>query len=577
MARRVPLAANPLLKVKIPPWRSRLLMGIMASAFLVLAGRVVWLQVLSNDFLKKQGESRFARTMELPATRGKIVDRNGIVLASSLPAKAIWAIPEDVKADRASLAALAKLLQISEADLRKKLATEDRSFVYLKRQVESDAAKKIAELKLEGIHQRGEYKRYYPEGESTAHVVGFTNVEDLGQEGIELARQKELAGKAGSRRVIKDRLGRVIEDLRAVQPPNDGKDLSLSIDTKVQFLAYNALRETVREHNAKAGAVVVLDVKTGEVLALANWPTYNPNNRQGLQGGQLRNRSITDIFEPGSTIKPFTAAMALEAGFVRPMTTINTAPGKLTIGRSTIGDAHPHGLLTVEQIVQKSSNVGTVKISNDVSSQKMWETFTALGFGQVPSIGFPGAVAGKVHPYKKWRPIEKATMSYGYGLSVSLMQIARAYSVFARDGDMITPTFFKQEEQATGAQVFKPDTAKAVRKMLEMAAGPEGTAPLGRVEGYRIAGKTGTARKREEGQYTQKYIASFVGFAPVSAPRIVVAVMIDEPSNGKYYGGEVAAPVFAKITGDTLRTLRVQPDAPFEVKIAPTTVVKESI
>jgi cell division protein FtsI (penicillin-binding protein 3) len=578
MARRVPHVANPLLKVKIPAWRSRALMGVMAAGFLVLGGRAVWLQVMTNDYLKRQGESRFARNLELPATRGKILDRNGIVLASSLPAKAIWAIPEDVNATRAQLLELSKLLGMPEAELDKKLKQEDRDFVYVKRQVDIDQAQKIAALKIAGIYQRNEYKRYYPEGDSTAHIVGFTNIEDIGQEGIELSQQKMLAGKSGSRRVIKDRLGRVIEDIEAIQPPYDGKEVNLSIDTKIQFLAFNALRDTVREHKAKAGAVVVLDVVTGEVLAMANWPTYNPNNRIGMQGAQLRNRTMTDTFEPGSTMKPFTAALALESGQVKPHTTINTAPGKLTIGSATIGDSHAYGVLTVEQIIQKSSNVGTAKMALEMSSQKMWEMYTALGFGQAPNLGFPGAVAGRVRPFKTWKPIEKATMSYGYGLSVSLMQLARSYSVFAREGDMIAPVFFKQEGHATGVQVFRPETAKSVRKMLELAAGSEGTAPLSRVEGYRVAGKTGTARKRVETGYTaSKYVASFVGFAPVSAPRIVVAVMIDEPGAGKYYGGEVAAPMFSRIVGDTLRAMRVAPDAPFALKIAPTQAVKESI
>jgi cell division protein FtsI (penicillin-binding protein 3) len=333
----------------------------------------------------------------------------------------------------------------------------------------------------------------------------------------------------------------------------------------------------VREHRAKAGAAVVVDVKTGEVLALANWPTYDPNNRAQLTGAQLRNRVITDTYEPGSTMKPFSVAMALESGRVRPTTVIDTSPGKLTIGTATIGDAHRYGLLTVEQVLQKSSNVGTVKMALQLAPQAMWEGFTSLGFGQSPHIGFPGAVAGRVRPHKTWKPIEQATMSYGHGISVSLLQMARAYTVFARDGEMIPLTMLRSETPAVGVRVFKPETALSVRKMLEMAAGPQGTAPAAQIPGYRVGGKTGTAHKQEHGVYQNKYIASFVGFAPVSNPRFVVAVMIDEPTAGKYYGGIVAAPVFARITGETLRAMRVSPDAPFTTLILPAEPVRESL
>ena len=377
--------------------------------------------------------------------------------------------------------------------------------------------------------------------------------------------------------MIKDNLGRVIEQVGSGIEPQDGGDLALSIDTRIQFLAFNALRDAVREHRAKAGAAVVVDVKTGEVLALANWPTYDPNNRAQLTGAQLRNRVITDTYEPGSTMKPFSVAMALEYGRVRPTTVIDTSPGKLTIGTATIGDAHRYGPLTVEQVLQKSSNVGTVKMALQLPPQTMWEGFTSLGFGQSPHIGFPGAVAGRVRPHKTWKPIEQATMSYGHGISVSLLQMARAYTVFARDGELIPLTMLRSDTNAVGVRVFKPETAQAVRKMLEMAAGPQGTAPAAQISGYRVGGKTGTAHKQEHGVYQNKYIASFVGFAPVSSPRFVVAVMIDEPTAGKYYGGIVAAPVFARITGETLRAMRVAPDAPFTTLILPAEPVRESL
>jgi cell division protein FtsI (penicillin-binding protein 3) len=576
MARPVRLTRNALLVTKLPAWRSRFLLGLVAFAFVSLALRAFWLQALSNDYLQKQGAVRYERTLEIPATRGKIVDRAGVVLASSLPAKAIWADPDDVIASPEKRAQLAKLLGMDLKELERKLAGE-KNYVYLRRQVDAGVAQRIAELKIPGVHQRDERKRHYPEGETVAHVVGFTSVEDAGQEGFELSQQRQLAGRAGSRRVIKDNLGRVIEQVGSGIEPQDGGDLALSIDTRIQFLAFNALRDAVREHRAKAGAAVVVDVKTGEVLALANWPTYDPNNRAQLTGAQLRNRVITDTYEPGSTMKPFSVAMALEYGRVRPTTVIDTSPGKLTIGTATIGDAHRYGPLTVEQVLQKSSNVGTVKMALQLPPQTMWEGFTSLGFGQSPHIGFPGAVAGRVRPHKTWKPIEQATMSYGHGISVSLLQMARAYTVFARDGELIPLTMLRSDTNAVGVRVFKPETAQAVRKMLEMAAGPQGTAPAAQISGYRVGGKTGTAHKQEHGVYQNKYIASFVGFAPVSSPRFVVAVMIDEPTAGKYYGGIVAAPVFARITGETLRAMRVAPDAPFTTLILPAEPVRESL
>ena len=575
MSRGVPFAANPLLEVKLPAYRSRLVMLLVALAFLALVIRAVWLQTVSNDFLQRQGESRYARTIELPASRGQVLDRNGVVLAKSLPARAVWASPEDFKATPEQLARLAKLLEMPERELRRRLADEDKTFVYLKRQVEAAVAEQVAELKIPGVHQRKEYKRYYPEGEALAHVVGFTNVEDAGQEGIELAHDRLLAGAVGSRRVIRDRLGRVIEDVGAIREPRNGRDLQLSVDTKIQYHAFSALREAIATHKAKAGAVVVLDARTGEVLALANLPTYDPNERRQLSGAQLRNRVITDTFAPGSTMKPFTTALALEAGKFKPSTLIDTAPGKLKIGSATIGDTKPHGTLTVEEVLQKSSNVGTVKMAMTMPPQQMWDMFAGVGFGQPPQIGFPGAVAGRVRPHRSWKPIEQATMSYGHGISVSLVQLARAYTVFTADGRVLPLSMLRSDEAPAGVQVFSPKTARAVSHMLEMAAGPGGTAPKAQVPGYRVAGKTGTAYKQENGRYVRKYIASFVGYAPVSDPRLVVAVMIDEPSAGQHYGGQVAAPVFSRIVGDALRALGVPPDAPSSNQIVPAAPVQE--
>jgi cell division protein FtsI (penicillin-binding protein 3) len=576
MARPVSFSSNALLKTRLPAWRSRFLLGLIAVAFVALGLRAFYLQAWTNAYLQKQGAVRYERTLEVPATRGKIVDRHGAVLATSLPARAIWAIPEDVEAPRAKLAELARLLNIEQRELDRKLA-EDKTFVYIRRQVESDVAARIAALGIPGIHQRNETKRHYPAGETVAHVVGFTNVEDVGQEGFELSQQARLAGKPGVRRVIKDNLGRPIEERGSGREPQVGLDLALAIDSRIQYATYSALRDSVAEHRAKAGAVVVIDVVTGEVLALSNWPTYNPNTRHNLTGAQLRNRVITDIFEPGSTMKPFTAALAIETGRVRPTTLIETSSGRITIGSHTISDVKAYGTMSVEQVVQKSSNVGTVKMALQLPPQQMWEMFMSLGLGQAPQVGFPGAVAGRVRPYKSWKPIEQATMSYGHGMAVSLLQLARAYSVFARDGELIPLTMLRADGPAPGARILRADTAQAVRQMLELAAGPQGTAPLAQVAGYRVAGKTGTAHKLEGGRYVNKYVASFVGFAPVSNPRVIVAVMIDEPSAGKYYGGQVAAPVFSRVVEDALRALRVPPDAPFSTLIVPAEPVKESV
>ena len=575
MGRSINYSASPLLASRTPVWRSKFIVAILAVAFAGLAGRAAYVQVFGNDFFQRQGEVRFARTLELPANRGRVLDRNGLILASSVVAQSIWAIPEDVDRADPKLRQLAKLLDMPLADLRKRLADEDKTFVWIKRQVDEPVAKDIAALGIKGIYQRREYKRQYPEGEAAAHVVGFTNVEDIGQEGVELAFNRQLAGKSGSRRVIKDRLGRVVEDVRDVVPPVDGPDLQLSIDSKVQYFAYQKLKDAVQLHKARAGSVMVIDTLTGEVLALANYPSYNPNRRLNLSGEQLRNRVLTDSFEPGSTMKPFIAALALEKGLVTPNTPINTAPGRITIGGSTISDSHPNDVLTVSQVIQKSSNVGTVKMAMQMSPREMWETYAQAGFGQKPQVPFPGAVTGRLRPYKTWRPIEQATMSYGYGLSTSLFQLAQAYTIFARDGELIPLTLQKSDEQTTGVRVFSAKNAVAVRQMLGLAAGPGGTGSRAQTMGYSVGGKSGTARKQEgKGYAEKKYRSWFVGLAPVEAPRIVVAVMLDEPSDGQYFGGVVAAPVFSETVQQTLRILGVQPD--MNVKPQIVTDVEES-
>ncbi len=562
-------AESPILQLRLPAWRSRLMALLILSCFGVLLGRSFYLQVLNNDFLQEKGESRYRRDLEVSASRGRIADRNGDVLAISTPMKSVWAIPADARLTPEQTKQLAQLLEIDGKELARKLAS-DKSFIFLQRQIPPDVAERIAALKLPGIGQNKEYRRYYPTGEMTAHMVGFTGVDDKGLEGVELAFQSQLLGHPGSRSVIKDRRGQIVEDVGSIKPPQDGRDIRLSLDSKIQYLAYSQLKQAIADNKAKAGGVVVLDARTGEILALANWPTYNPNNRESLSGAQLRNRAVTDTFEPGSTLKPFTAALALEKGKFRFDSIIDTSPGRLTIGKATISDSRPHGLLTVAQIIQKSSNVGLAKMAATLAPQEMWDMFDAVGFGQVPRLGFPGEVGGRLRPWKTWRPIEQATMSYGHGISVSLMQLVRAYTVFARDGDLIPLTLTRAESSfVQGVPVFSPQAAREMRAMLEMAVQPGGTAPKAQIPGYRVAGKTGTAHKLEGGQYANKYVSSFVGFAPASDPRLIVAVMIDEPGTGRHFGGDVAGPVFAAVMSGSLRTLGIAPDAPLQVAQSP--------
>jgi len=559
--RVVAYSSSPLLASRTPVWRSKLIVGGIALGFLGLAGRAAWIQVFGNDFYLKQGEVRFARTLELPANRGRILDRNGLLLATSVPVPSIWAMPEAVEHDEAKLAQLAKLLEMPLPELTRRLSRDEKSFVWLKRDVDEAVAREIAALDLKGIYERKEYRRQYPEGEAAAHVVGFTNIEDKGQEGIELAFEKQLAGRPGSRRVIKDRLGRIIEDVRQQVPPLDGKDLQLSIDSKIQFFAYQQVREAVLKNKAKAGSVVVLDAHTGEVLALANYPSYDPGRRRNLTGAQLRNRALTDTFEPGSTMKPLIVSLALQKGMVTPDTVIQTNGGRMSLGGFTIHDDHASTALTVTQVIQKSSNIGAAKLALQMPPKDMWEMYTEVGFGQRPQLQFPGVVSGRLRPYKSWRPVEQATMAYGYGLSVSLLQLAHAYTVFARDGEIVPLSLLKAEGPVAGIRLLQPRVAQQVRQMLHLVTQNGGTAPRAQTVGYSVGGKTGTAHKQEgRGYADHKYRGVFVGMAPIDQPRVVVAVMIDEPSAGRYFGGEVAAPVFSATVQQTLRVLGVQPD-----------------
>ncbi|HLR29575.1 MAG TPA: penicillin-binding protein 2 [Paenalcaligenes sp.] len=561
---------NPVLEEAMPQWRARFVMLLLLLSFGALLIKALYLQGLSTQFLQEQGVRRFERTMVLPPNRGKVFDRSGkVVLASSVPVKAIWVIPEDAnKASPEQVQQLAQLLEMPAEEVRKRMQTPGRSFVYLRRQVDLELAEQIADLGVPGVHQQDEMRRFYPEGESAAHVLGFTDIEDQGLEGIELAFNDLLSGEPGSRRVMRDRLGRIVDDVREVIPPMHGEDLFLSIDAGVQYDAYSALKKALDFHDAEAGSAVVLDVRTGEILALVNLPTYNPNDRNDRTGDALRNRVITDTFEPGSIMKPFTVALALESGAVDLDTQFDTGNGRYRYEGAVISDVSRNGVLDVAGIIRRSSNIGMTMISERMSSEQMWDGFDRLGFGHAPQLGFPGAASGRLRPWDSWRPIERATMAYGYGMSSSLMQIAQAFTVFARDGDMVSLSLLRRDSQPTSTRVFSPEIAQSMRSMLEAAAGPEGTRRAA-VHGYRVAGKSGTARKIVDGAYSKSsYRSSFVGFAPVSDPQIVVAVSVDEPRREGYFGGLVAAPVFSEVVAGSLRRLGVQPDAPVESLVA---------
>ena len=559
--RRVGFSTTPNLVLRLPMWRSRLMLFMLFFVFMMLLVRAFWIQGPGNAFYEAKGIRGTQRELELPASRGKILDRNGQIIATSLEAKSIIAyndtVPDDLSKEK--IHQLASLLEMSEPSLRKKLK-EERKQVFLKRQIDPRVAQQIQELEIPGIGSNNEYRRFYPEGEAMAHVVGFTSIDDRGQEGMELSREEALAAHPGQRRVVVDRLGRVVDEVSILQLPQNGKDLQLSIDSKIQYLAYNAVKSAVEQHRATAGGAVVLDTQTGEILALANYPSYNPNDRRKLKGEQLRNRVLTDTFEPASTMKPFTVAAALEKGVIAPNTNM-VIGAQYLVGPKPIKDTHLSATLTISQIIQKSSNIGTAKIAmNNLTAKEMWDFYMAVGFGQTPKIGFRGAVSGTLHPYKNWRPTDQSRISFGYGISASLFQLARAYTVFARDGELVPLTIERSPKFKSGIQVISPKTAIAMRGMLE-ATVLDGTALKAHTEEYRVGGKTGTAHKLAGKTYGNKYRAFFAGVAPISAPRVVVAVMIDEPTGQSHYGGDVAAPVFSTIVSETLRTLNVLPDS----------------
>ncbi|QLG89434.1 penicillin-binding protein 2 [Chitinibacter bivalviorum] len=581
-------------KPKLERWRVWVVLSCLLGLFALLLGRGLYLQTWNEGFLQDQGDARYRRTLKLDSNRGMITDRNGEPLAISTPVQSIWLSPrsmrvlpageqrskdwkqgdddELVPVSREEVKSLATMLGISNDELLAKLNETRKNkngedvksdFLWVKRHISPADAKRVLALNVPGVYSQTEYRRYYPAGEVMAHVVGFTNVDGKGQEGFEMTKEAMLSGKPGSRTVIRDRRGYIVEDVSTIIPPQEGQTLQLSIDRRIQYLAYRELKNAVDNSKAVGGAIVVLDARTGEVLAMANAPSYNPNSRAKIDPAHKRNRALTDLYEPGSTMKAITVAMALNAGKVTPTTVIQTGNGTMSIGPATIKDDHAVGAATVEHIIQKSSNVGAAKMALMMDREDMSNFFHDVGFGERLNTGFPGESPGRVRPWKTWRPIEQATMAYGYGVSVSVMQMARAYQIFAGNGEVHPVTFTKLVAPAPGKQVVSAETAAQVRKMLEMVTQPGGTATRAQVVGYRVGGKTGTAKKLVNGVYSDTArVGSFVGLAPISNPRLIVAVMIDEPSFDLRYGGLVAAPVFSNVVAGTLRLLGVPPDAP---------------
>jgi cell division protein FtsI (penicillin-binding protein 3) len=546
-------------------WRVRAVAYGLLVGFAVLAARGVYLQVVQHDDLTKRGDARTTRDLVLPAHRGRLLDREGAVLASSVPARGVFAFPDQVELTTPQREGLAKALNLRPKDVDRKLDTE-RDLVFLARGISPEQGQAVSALKIAGVAVQTEFKREYPSQEVMGQVLGITNVDDHGQEGLELAQNDWLSGKPGLRRVTIDRRGSVVEEHGSLRTPQQGRDLQLALDSRVQHLAFRELKRGVDTHRAKGGAVVVLDAKSGEIVALVNYPTSAPGDRAAANNGGLRNRAVADLFEPGSTMKPFTIATAIDTGVLKPDAMIAMQGGTYTLNGATIRDTHnigSNGVASVTEIIQKSSNVGTAKIAERLPNEVMWRHLQRAGFGRAPQTGVPGEAHGRLRAPQSWRPIEKATMSYGYGLSVNLVQLARSYTVFANQGAVVDVTLLKNGGAARLTAVYSPATIRAVLPMLEKATSKEGTAPLAQVSGYRVAGKTGTAKKLAGAVYSDgRYVASYVGLAPVSNPRYVVAVMIDEPSTGVFYGGQVAAPVFSSVMGQTLRLMEVPYDAP---------------
>lgn len=563
--------------VRLPTWRRRVLLVCLLLGFTLLMIQSAYLQNTNKEFLQKKGDDRYSRTLKLQAYRGKISDRNGEILAVNSPVDSVWANPSELNMSAKQKVELAKLLNVKTKTIDEKVANKKREFVYVKRRISPDLAKQVERLGIQGINLQREYRRFYPAGDVVSHVVGFTGIDGVGQEGVELMRDESLSGLAGKRRVIKDRKGHIVEELEVISEPRDGQELVLSIDRRVQYLVFRELAKAVTRYKAKAASAVMLDAKTGEVLAMVNFPTYNPNNPTNIKG-KTRNRAVTDMFEPGSTMKPVAAAAGMQYGGYTPTTTIDTSPGYMRIGPATIHDTHPNDEMTVAEVVRKSSNVGAAKIALSLEKEKLWRTFNDLGFGTKTKVGFPGEARGTVRAYEGWRPIEQATMSYGHGISVTLLQLARAYTVFANNGELLPVSLMKLDKAPKGESVFSAAVANDVKDMLEMVVQPGGTGIKAQVAGYRVAGKTGTAHKLgAHGYEKDKYVGSFVGMAPASNPRLIMAVMIDEPTSGEYYGGTVAAPVFSAVMADVLRLLAVPQDAPNNNVVIPTEDTLEDV
>ncbi|MFZ3175074.1 MAG: penicillin-binding protein 2 [Thiobacillus sp.] len=555
--------SRKLLKLNLAPWRMAAMGSLLLAGFTVVALRAFYLQGLNTDYLQGKGDAVANRNLTLPAHRGQVSDRHGQLLAISTPVESLWARPDELKLSDSARAQLAKVLGMSASELSKRLSRKTRGEFSVLRPVTPEQAVRIATMGVPGLHLRREFRRYYPAGEVAAHVVGFTNVDDLGQEGVERAYQDWLAGREGQRHIQRDRRGTVIRDLAPIRTAQMGGNLALSLDLNIQYLAHRELAAAIVALKAKGGSVVVLDAKTGEILALANQPIFNPNNRRNYKPGPMRNRAVIDTFEPGSTIKPFVAAAVLERGLYRPDSVIDT-PETWRVGAKLVRDTHPHPKLTVSEIIQKSSNVGAVKLAMSLTPEQYWDVLHRSGFGQLPGSGFPGETAGRLRDATTWKPVEHATMAYGYGLSVSLLQLTRAYMAFANDGEVMPLSFLKREPQEiVGERVFSPGVARKVRAMLETVTQEGGTGTRTQVPGYRVAGKTGTAHKLVDGRYAPDlFLSSFVGMAPASNPRLIIGVVIDEPSGGVYYGGSTAGPVFAQVMAASLRQLAVPPDAP---------------
>ena len=528
-----------------------------------LVARAVHLQVLNKDFLNQQADTRHLRTERISAHRGTITDRNGEPLAISTPVDSIWANPKELAPAVDRVPQLARALGIDPQQLMRRVTRSmDKEFLYLKRHLSPEQAQDVLALQLPGVNVQREYRRYYPAGEVAGHLVGFTNIDDEGQEGLELAFNHWLAGESGAKRVLKDRLGRSVENVESIRPPHHGKELRTSIDLRIQYLAYRTLKGAIKSHNAESGSIVVLDIHTGEILAIVNQPTYNPNDRSQFSAERYRNRAITDIFEPGSSIKPLVVAAALESGQYRPSSVIDTAPGYVVVGPKKIEDSRNLGRISLTTILARSSNVGVTKLAMSLEPDQLWNTMTQFGLGSLTSSGFPGESAGLLTHFNHWRPISQATLAYGYGVSVTPLQLAQAYSVLGSDGLLRPVSLVALDSPNDGDRILSTDSAAAVRRMLEEVVRPGGTGTKAAVTGYRIAGKTGTAWKFAAGGYSKdKYISIFAGLAPASDPRLAAVVVIDEPTGEFYYGSDVAAPVFADVMSESLRLLAIPPDA----------------